>query len=113
MEAILHYRTSGHIGTQSATEEIIRLLAKQNSTNLIDVRPYEYELDNQCDYSDANPSPEHYVNFYVITEIGKSNSIEKDVSSQLSSIRNSNLVITQEWECGNEQYYVVQLAAVA
>lgn len=110
MEAILHYRTKGHVEIQTSTEEIIGLLAKQTSQNLIDVRPNEYELDNQCDNADANPSPEPYINFYVITEIEHKAS---DVTNIINSAKISNAIIAQEWKCGNEQYYVVQLDAAA
>ena len=110
MEAILHYRTKGHVEAQGSIEEIIGLLAKQTPQNLIDVRPNEYELDSQFNYANANPSAEPYVNFYVITVIDHKSS---DVTNIIKSAKNSNAVIIQEWECGNEQYYVVQLNAAA
>lgn len=110
MEAILHYRTKGHVDTQSNNEEVFDLLLRQTSLNLLDVRPYEYDLDNQCDYEEANPSPEPYVNFFVITEIDHSSS---DVTNLIKAATNSNTVITQKWECGNEQYYVIQINVAA
>ncbi len=110
MEAILHYRTKGHITTKDTTEEVLSLLAKQTPMNLLDVRRNKYELDKQCDYADANPSPEPYVNFYVVTEIDHKST---DVTDVLKEVKDSNAIITQEWECGNEQYYVVQLNAAA
>ena len=106
MEAILHYRTKGHVEALGNTEEIVDLLAKQTPQNLIDVRPNEYELDNQCDYDEAHPSADPHINFYVITEIDHKTS---DVTNLLQSAKNANVVITQEWQCGNEQYYVLQL----
>lgn len=110
MEAILHYRTKGHIDTQNTNDEIFNLLSKQTSQNLLDVRPYEYKLDNQCDYDYAHPSPEPHVNFYVIIDIDHK---ATDVTTTLKGVRNSNAVITQEWECGNEQYYVIQIKSAA
>ncbi len=110
MEAILHYRTRGHVNPQSAKDEIFDLLLKQTSQNLLDVRPYKYNLDNQCDYDVAYPSPEPHVNFFVITDIDHK---AADVTTTLKSVKNSNVVITQEWECGNEQYYVIHLNVAA
>lgn len=120
VKAIIHYRDEGwyeNDDPEFLTPNIVGFLVEGLWHTIVDIHAYELELENQCDYSEANPSPEKFMNCYLIMEL-ESEWIE-DHAKHISDINRSFLsqlevtpaMVTKHWHCGNEKFYLVEMSA--
>lgn len=118
MKVIIHYRDLGFYlepkDENLFQENIIDFLKEGQFNTIVDIREYEFELDNQDDYADLYPSEEKYMNCFLIMEMENVTDVTKLSSIEINeeffkNLNESEPKITQSWASGNEQFYIVEM----
>ncbi len=122
MKAILTYRAdhlmpwSNYNFTELQTlQSITDAIIEGGFGELINVEPFEHEIDNQCDFD--NELQQQAFTFYLIMDLSDNlvNSLqihEEDVHSEImKKLREDDAYpqIIQCWKCGEEEFLVVDL----
>lgn len=118
MKVIIHYRDSGFFletnDKKIVEENIISFLIEGQFNTIIDIREYEFDLDNQDDYLELNPNKEKFMNCFLIMDIANDSDLTKLTKEEINgaffkNLKEANTQLTQSWTSGNEQFYVVEM----
>lgn len=118
MKVIIHYRDSGaylESNDKNLDEEnIISFLIEGQFKTIVDIREYEFDLDNQDDNMEFNPDEEKFMNCFLIMEIENDTDLTKISEEEINraffkNLKETKTQLTQNWTSGNEQFYVVEM----
>lgn len=118
MKVIIHYRDSGAYlesnDKKLDEENIISFLIEGLFNTIVDIREYEFEVDNQDDYIELNPNEEKFMNCFLIMEITNISDVTKLSEEEINraffiNLKERKTQLTQSWKSGNEQFYVVEI----
>jgi len=113
MKSIIHYRVNDLVYSTSRLPDdfIIQAVVEGFFHKLVDVRPYEYEMDNQKDYIDESED-DAYVNLYLIIDLhGEEITQENKFRPTEIYFLNRNIAppkVMQYWTAGKEQFYIIE-----
>lgn len=114
MKTIIHYRVNDDFIYSSERLDddfIIQAVVNGFFSKIVDVRPYEYEMDNQKDYIDDSED-DSYVNLYLIIDL-HGEIINQENKERVVEIYflNRNIAppkVIQYWAAGKEQFYIIE-----